>query len=76
LKYLVGQLMLSDAERIGALREFAPSARDSDWELNVAGQRVQVICGAKGKGVLDFGTTVLAAGDGTIAGLLGASPGA
>jgi malate dehydrogenase (quinone) len=76
LKYLVGQLMLSDAERIDALREFAPSARDSDWELNVAGQRVQVICGKSGKGVLDFGTTVLAADDGTIAGLLGASPGA
>lgn len=76
LKYLIGQLMLSDAERIGALREFAPRATESDWELNVAGQRVQVICGAKGKGVLDFGTTVLAAGDGTIAGLLGASPGA
>lgn len=76
LKYLVGQLMLSDAERIDALREFAPSATDSDWELNVAGQRVQVICGSKGKGVLDFGTTVLTAADGTIAGLLGASPGA
>lgn len=76
LKYLVGQLMLSDAERIDALREFAPSARESDWQLNVAGQRVQVICGSKGKGVLDFGTTVLTSGDGTIAGLLGASPGA
>ena len=76
LKYLVGQLMLSDAERIDSLREFAPSARDSDWELNVAGQRVQVICGKSGKGVLDFGTTVLTADDGTIAGLLGASPGA
>jgi malate dehydrogenase (quinone) len=76
VKYLVGQLMLSDAERIDALREFAPSAIDSDWELNVAGQRVQVICGSKGKGVLDFGTTVVAAADGTIAGLLGASPGA
>lgn len=76
LKYLLGQLMLCDAERIDALREFAPSARESDWELNVAGQRVQVICGAKGKGVLDFGTTVLTAADGTIAGLLGASPGA
>ncbi|OBH00791.1 malate:quinone oxidoreductase [Mycobacterium sp. E136] len=76
LKYLVGQLMLSDAERIDALREFAPSARESDWELNVAGQRVQVICGKSGKGVLDFGTTVLTSGDGTIAGLLGASPGA
>ncbi|MCT7659411.1 malate dehydrogenase (quinone) [Mycobacterium deserti] len=76
LQYLVGQLMLSDAERIGALREFAPSAIDPDWELNVAGQRVQVICGSKGKGVLNFGTTVLASADGRIAGLLGASPGA
>jgi malate dehydrogenase (quinone) len=76
LRYLVGQLLLSDAERIHALREFAPSAADSDWELNVAGQRVQVICGKSGKGKLDFGTTVLTAADGTIAGLLGASPGA
>ncbi|HEX2287011.1 MAG TPA: malate dehydrogenase (quinone), partial [Mycobacterium sp.] len=76
VKYLIGQLMLSDAERVDALREFAPGAVESDWELNVAGQRVQVICNAKGKGVLDFGTTVLAAADGTIAGLLGASPGA
>jgi malate dehydrogenase (quinone) len=76
LQYLIGQLTLSDAERIEALREFAPGAVESDWEINVAGQRVQVICGSKGKGVLDFGTTVLAAADGTIAGLLGASPGA
>ena len=76
LKYLVGQLLLSEAERIDALREFVPTATEGDWELNVAGQRVQVICGKSGKGVLDFGTTVLTAGDGTIAGLLGASPGA
>lgn len=76
VRYLIGQLLLSDAERVAALREFAPSADDSDWELNVAGQRVQVICSAKGKGVLDFGTTVLSAADGSIAGLLGASPGA
>ena len=76
LKYLVGQLMLSEAERIDALREFVPTAAEGDWELNVAGQRVQVICGKSGKGVLDFGTTVLTADDGSIAGLLGASPGA
>lgn len=76
VKYLVGQLMLSEAGRIASLRQFAPSAQDSDWELNVAGQRVQVICGKGGKGVLDFGTTVLTGQDGTIAGLLGASPGA
>ena len=58
------------------LREFAPSAVDSDWELDVAGQRVQVIRRKGAGGVLEFGTTVLAAADGSIAGLLGASPGA
>jgi malate dehydrogenase (quinone) len=69
--------MQSDADRMHTLREFAPGAVDSDWELDAAGQRVQVIRPVKGKGgVLDFGTTVLSAADGTIAGLLGASPGA
>jgi malate dehydrogenase (quinone) len=77
LRYLIGQLLQSEGGRVQALREFAPSAVDSDWELDIAGQRVQVIRRAKGKGgVLDFGTTVLTAADGTIAGLLGASPGA
>ncbi|MGE0215470.1 malate:quinone oxidoreductase, partial [Mycolicibacterium sp.] len=77
LKYLIGQLIQSEAARVEALREFAPSAVNSDWELDIAGQRVQVIRKAKGKGgVLEFGTTVLAAADGSIAGLLGASPGA
>ncbi|HEX2290598.1 MAG TPA: malate:quinone oxidoreductase, partial [Pseudonocardiaceae bacterium] len=76
LKYLIGQLLLSEADRVESLRDFAPSARNSDWELDIAGQRVQVIR-RKGKGgVLEFGTTVLAAKDGSIAGLLGASPGA
>lgn len=76
VKYLVGQLLLSEADRVDALREFAPSARDSDWELDIAGQRVQVIRRKGNGGVLEFGTTVLAAEDGSIAGLLGASPGA
>jgi malate dehydrogenase (quinone) len=77
LKYLIGQLLLSESARVENLREFAPSAKDSDWELDIAGQRVQVIRKAKGKGgVLEFGTTVLSAADGSIAGLLGASPGA
>jgi malate dehydrogenase (quinone) len=78
VNYLVKQLRLSEADRVDALREFAPSAVDSDWELSMAGQRVQVIKpkqGGKG-GTLEFGTTVLAASDGSIAGLLGASPGA
>ena len=77
VNYLLGQLVLSEADRVDVLREFAPSAVDSDWDLTVAGQRVQVIKPAKGKGgTLEFGTTVLNAADGSIAGLLGASPGA
>jgi malate dehydrogenase (quinone) len=77
VRYLIGQLLQSQSRRVQTLREFLPSAVDSDWELDTAGQRVQVIRRAKGKGgVLDFGTTVLSAADGTIAGLLGASPGA
>ena len=55
----------------------SPTAQSQDWELDIAGQRVQVIRRDKKKlGVLEFGTTVLAAADGSIAGLLGASPGA
>jgi malate dehydrogenase (quinone) len=76
VKYLVGQLLLSEADRVDSLREFAPGAVDSDWELDIAGQRVQVIRRKGAGGVLEFGTTVLAAADGSIAGLLGASPGA
>jgi malate dehydrogenase (quinone) len=77
LNYLIGQLRLSKTDRVRVLREFAPSAVDSDWELTVAGQRVQVIRRDKSKGgVLEFGTTVLSSADGAIAGLLGGSPGA
>jgi malate dehydrogenase (quinone) len=77
LNYLISQLRLSEPDRVHALREFAPSAVDSDWELTVAGQRVQVIRRDKRKGgILEFSTTVLSAADGSIAGLLGGSPGA
>jgi len=75
--YLIGQLQQSESSRVDALREFAPSAVDSDWKLTTAGQRVQVIRPALRRGgALEFDTTVLGAADGTIAGLLGASPGA
>jgi malate dehydrogenase (quinone) len=77
VRYLIGQLRLSQPDRVEALREFVPSAVDSDWELTTAGQRVQVIRRDKRRGgVLEFDTTVLAAADSSIAGLLGASPGA
>ncbi|MBW0011930.1 malate dehydrogenase (quinone) [Mycobacterium sp.] len=77
VKYLIAQLRLSEPERVQALREFAPGAKDSDWKLTVAGQRVQVIRRDRRRGgALDFDTTVLGAADGSIAGLLGGSPGA
>ncbi|NGZ76491.1 malate:quinone oxidoreductase [Saccharibacillus alkalitolerans] len=76
-KYLVQQLMLSNAQRIGELREFIPDVKDADWEVVTAGQRVQVIKDTpQGKGTLQFGTEVVSAADGSVAALLGASPGA
>lgn len=76
-KYLIQQLMLSENERIDELREFIPDADVKDWDVVVAGQRVQVIKDTeKGKGTLQFGTEVVSSSDGTIAALLGASPGA
>ena len=53
-----------------------PTARADDWSLSVAGQRVQIIKRSKQGGQLQLGTEVVAAGDGSLAALLGASPGA
>ncbi|WP_019914631.1 malate:quinone oxidoreductase [Paenibacillus sp. HW567] len=76
-KYLIGQVMLSKEQRMEALRDFVPDAKSEDWELVVAGQRVQIIKDtAAGKGTLQFGTEVISSADGSIAALLGASPGA
>lgn len=76
-KYLVQQVMQSDEERIEALKEYFPNAKQEDWELLEAGQRVQVIKkDEKEGGILEFGTEVISTSDGTLACLLGASPGA
>jgi malate dehydrogenase (quinone) len=77
-KYLIEQLRLKPEDRIEELKEYVPSAKLDDWELKVAGQRVQVIKKDKkeGGGVLEFGTEVVVSEDGTVAALLGASPGA
>jgi len=77
VKYLVGELMANREKKMKALREFMPTAKTGDWELITAGQRVQVMKKDPQKGgVLQFGTEVITGADGTIAGLLGASPGA
>jgi len=76
-KYLIDQVKQSPEERLEALKEYFPNARMEDWELEIAGQRVQVIKKDEKKGgVLEFGTEVVNAADGSIAALLGASPGA
>ncbi|MDX9663856.1 malate dehydrogenase (quinone) [Pseudomonas sp. P5_152] len=77
VEYLAGQLMLSDADRMNALKEYFPNAKAEDWRLWQAGQRVQIIKRDEEKGgVLKLGTEIVASQDGSIAGLLGASPGA
>jgi len=76
VQYLINQLRQSPAERHEALQQFMPTARANDWTLSVAGQRVQIIKRSKQGGRLQLGTEVVASGDGSLAALLGASPGA
>jgi len=71
-RYLIGEVFQSHKERVDALRRFFPDAKDSEWTLANAGQRVQVIKHGK----LEFGTEVVTSKDGSLAALLGASPGA
>jgi malate dehydrogenase (quinone) len=76
-RYLIGQVLQSEKARFRALEEFVPTAEYGDWDLITAGQRVQVIKqDDAGRGVLQFGTELIVGADGSIAGLLGASPGA
>lgn len=76
-RYLIGEALQNHASRVTTLREFYPEALEEDWHLENAGKRVQIIkkCGEKG-GKLEFGTEIVSAEDGSIAALLGASPGA
>ena len=76
-KYLVKESRQTHEQRMNALREFLPQADSKDWTLENAGQRVQIIKNCEKKwGKLEFGTEIVAAKDGTLAALLGASPGA
>ena len=77
VRYLIGEVLQSSASRLRTLREYYPEARAEDWELRVAGQRVQIIRkDAKTGTYLQFGTEVVNSADGTLSALLGASPGA
>ncbi|MCZ4057987.1 malate dehydrogenase (quinone) [Pantoea sp. LMR881] len=77
VKYLIGQVMLSDDDRFAALKEYYPNAKKEDWKLIQAGQRVQIIKkDAEKGGVLKLGTEIVTDQQKTVAALLGASPGA
>jgi len=76
-QYLVKQSLQSQEQRLEALRSFYPTLSAEDWRLEVAGQRVQIIKKDPHKGgILQFGTELVSAADGSLAALLGASPGA
>jgi malate dehydrogenase (quinone) len=76
-RYLIQQVTLSHEDRVAALKDYYPNARAEDWHLAIAGQRVQVIKRDDAEwGKLEFGTELVHSADGTLAALLGASPGA
>ena len=76
-KYLIGQVLQTSHHRFAALQEYYPRAKSSDWELEVAGQRVQIIKPDPQRGgILEFGTELVPAHDNSLVALLGASPGA
>jgi malate dehydrogenase (quinone) len=76
-EYLVGQVFETMGQRFNALREFYPGVKEYDWELDHAGQRVQIIRKDQAHtGKLEFGTDIVHSADSTIVALLGASPGA
>ncbi len=75
--YLIKQILMSNKQRMRKLNVFMPAAELKDWKAMFAGQRVQIIKkDAKGRGSLQFGTEVITSSDGSLAALLGASPGA
>ena len=76
-RYLIGEVFQSHSDRVASLRNYFPDAEEDDWRLQDAGQRVQIIKKSPdGGGKLEFGTEIVAAKDGSLAALLGASPGA
>jgi malate dehydrogenase (quinone) len=75
-RYLINEVFKSKKKKLKVLKEYYPNANEKDWELFEAGKRVQIIKNVEGKGVIEFGTEIVSSEDGSLACLLGASPGA
>lgn len=77
VQYLIKELLATPGAKLRTLRKMFPGAQREGWSIITAGQRVQIIKPDPEKGgTLEFGTEVITSSDGSIAGLLGASPGA
>ena len=78
VKYSIQQVLMRKDDRMQELRRFVPDAKDEDWDLHIAGKRVQVIKDTEehGRGFIQFGTEVVSSEDTSMIALLGESPGA
>lgn len=77
IKLLAGMIFMTPRQKLRELQEFAPAAHLTDWRMIKAGQRAQIIkTNPEGWGKLEFGTEVITSSDGSLAAVLGASPGA
>ncbi|MCD8762184.1 malate dehydrogenase (quinone) [Mammaliicoccus sciuri] len=78
VKYSIQQVLQRKEDRMKELRRFVPDAKDEDWDIHIAGKRVQVIKDTEkhGRGFIQFGTEVVNSEDHTVIALLGESPGA
>ncbi|MFE3796095.1 malate dehydrogenase (quinone) [Nocardia tengchongensis] len=76
-RYLITELLSTRRRKFAQLQRFYPEADPADWYLVQAGQRAQLVTPDLDRvGALRMGTELVTGADGTIAGLLGASPGA
>ena len=78
VKYSIQQVLMNKEDRMKELRRYVPNAKDEDWDLHIAGKRVQVIKDTEehGRGFIQFGTEVVNSKVNTVIALLGESPGA
>ncbi|MHA7662102.1 malate dehydrogenase (quinone) [Mycolicibacterium sp. HS_4_1] len=77
MRYVISELLTTRSGKIKQLQRYYPDADPQDWELVPAGQRAQMVTpDAEHIGALRSGTELVCSADGSIAGLLGASPGA
>lgn len=78
IQYSIQQVMMDKSDRMEELRKFVPDAKDEDWDLELAGKRVQVIKDTEehGRGFIQFGTEIVHSEDDSVIAMLGESPGA